>query len=275
MNELLTNPAFQSGIAPFLVALIISAVLQRTLGWFWAGFGLIAAFLVNVFFTTGFEMTPLTSTRKIVLLGVVAAMLGFAMDAFGLKRRWLSIIMVTGCVAGVLWLIWPVLLRKESDTMWILGFQASIYAAMMGLGFAILRHKAMRASAATVALGFGAGIAILLSASALLSQFALSVGAAAMAALLLSVVWRQFDVGTIFVFTAAVILTLVGISASVYAQLPMHVLLPLVFIPFAMKVPVPAAWPRWAQASMLMLVAAPFAGVALYLTWKSGGTLPV
>ena len=71
MNELLTNPAFQSGVAPFFVALIISAVLQRTMGWFWAGFGLIAAFLVNVFFTTGFEMTPLTSTRKIVLLGIV------------------------------------------------------------------------------------------------------------------------------------------------------------------------------------------------------------
>lgn len=275
MSDLLTNPAFQSGIAPFLVALIIGAVFQRTLGWFWAGFSLIIAFLVNVYLTVGFEITPLTSTRKIILLGTVAAVVGFAMDAVGLKRRWLTIVMLASGVASVIWLVWPVLLRKESDAMWMLGFQASAYAAVLGLGFAILRHKAMKVSAATVALGFGTGLSVLLAASALLSQFGLAVGAAATAALLLSVVWRQFDVGTIFSFTAALILTLVGVSATVYAQLPMHVLLPLAFIPLVMNVPVPVSWSRWAQALMLMLVAAPLAMGAIYLTWKGGGTLPV
>lgn len=275
MSDLLTNPAFQSGIAPFLAALIIAAILQRAAGWFWAGLSLIVAFLINVYFTVGFEILPLTSTRKIIVLGVAAAAVGFAMDALGLQRRWLVPIMLLSGVAAMLWVIWPVLMRKEDDALWILAFQASGYMAILCFGFAIVRHQAMQASAAAVALGFGTGLSILLAASALLSQFALAVGAAASATLLLSVVWRQFDVGTIFSFSAAVILALVGMSAAVFAQLPVHVLVPLAFIPLLMNVPLPLSWPRWAQAFVLMVIAAPFACGAVYLTWKSGGALPI
>ena len=71
MNDLLANPAIQSGIIPFLIALIAAWGLRR-LGWVWSGLGFAIAYYVSVYLAAGFQLTPLTSTRKILILGMAA-----------------------------------------------------------------------------------------------------------------------------------------------------------------------------------------------------------
>ena len=69
MQELLANPAVQGGAAPFLAGLIAVVVLGRfRLG----GLAVVAAFATAVYFIAGFTFSPLSATRKIILLGLAA-----------------------------------------------------------------------------------------------------------------------------------------------------------------------------------------------------------
>ncbi len=77
MNDLLNHPAVQGGLAPFVAALIVALVLGRAK---LAGLAVIAAFCTAVYLISGFGFTPLTATRKIVLLGLTAAAVGILTD---------------------------------------------------------------------------------------------------------------------------------------------------------------------------------------------------
>ena len=83
MTDLLNNPAVQGGIAPFLVALLISVIFVRlsTL----SGFALIAGFVTTVLLTTGLSFDPLTSTRKITLILLIAPFIGLFLDLLKLE----------------------------------------------------------------------------------------------------------------------------------------------------------------------------------------------
>ena len=69
MQEMLANPAVQGGLAPFIAALIVAALLAPfRLG----GLAVVTAFATAVYFIAGFDFAPLTATRKIILLGFAA-----------------------------------------------------------------------------------------------------------------------------------------------------------------------------------------------------------
>src|SRR5438477_13045886 len=69
MQEMLANPAVQGGLAPFIAALTVTALLAPfRLG----GLAVVAAFATAVYFIAGFTFEPLTATRKIILLGFAA-----------------------------------------------------------------------------------------------------------------------------------------------------------------------------------------------------------
>ncbi len=77
MEEFLGNPAVQGGVAPFVVGLIVVAILGRAkLG----GLAVVAAFAVCVHLASGLTFTPLTALRKVVLLGLIAPVVGIAID---------------------------------------------------------------------------------------------------------------------------------------------------------------------------------------------------
>ena len=77
MNDILNHPAVQGGGAPFAAALIVALVLGRVrLG----GLSVVAAFATPVFFVAGYSFTPLTATRKIILLGFAAPIVGMLAD---------------------------------------------------------------------------------------------------------------------------------------------------------------------------------------------------
>src|SRR6267378_672803 len=77
MQEMLANPAVQGGLAPFVAALIVAALLAPIrLG----GLAVVAAFATAVYFIAGFTFSPLTATRKIILLGFAAPLAGIVID---------------------------------------------------------------------------------------------------------------------------------------------------------------------------------------------------
>lgn len=274
MHELITNPAFQSGVIPFGVALIAGLLLNR-LGWYWTGLALMAGFTATVYFVAGFQFQPWTSTRKIIALGLGAAGLGLLLDIYPWGRRWLPALLFVGAATAVLWLIWPVLQRREGMDLWLLGVGSVLYSGWCAAVMESLRSKPVHAGGAAVALGFGTGAVTLLGASALLGQLGLALGAAAGALWLLVAFARKAEVGSLAMLPAGVLLGLLGISGHVYAEVPWYSLAMLALVPVCAQMPLPTQWPRWLQAFIALILAGAPAGLAAWLVWRVAGGVPL
>ena len=69
MDELLNNPASQAGVVPFMVALVVAALLQRTR---LIGLAIIGGLVAVVGLTMGFTFETLTGVRKLLLAVLMA-----------------------------------------------------------------------------------------------------------------------------------------------------------------------------------------------------------
>ena len=274
MDELLANPAIQAAAIPFITALVIGLLL-KPVGWYWAGLAVIAGFYASVSLITGFEFTPLTSTRKLVLIGMCAAAVGLALDYLAPKPRQLYPLLAVLGGGAVLWLIWPPLMRMEGAALWVSGAGSVAYVIWILLAFEGLRNRALRADAALMSLGLGTGIAALMGASALLGQLAAALAAAMGAFLLLSIFKKTLPVGLLMLLPAALLSGLIGISAMTYAQLPWISLLALAAIPLLARIPLPKKLPLWGQAAALVTLTLPAAAGAIYLVWREAGAPPM
>ena len=96
MGELLSNPAVQAGAAPFAAALVVALALQPLrLG----GLAVTAAFLVAMQLVSGIQFSPLTATRKLVLLAIAAPVVGVAAD-FAFKPTRLGALVLFSLVSS-------------------------------------------------------------------------------------------------------------------------------------------------------------------------------
>lgn len=274
MDELLANPAVQAAVMPFIAALVVGLLL-RPVGWYWAGLAVIVGFYASVSLITGFEFTPLTSTRKLVLIGMCAAAVGLALDYLAAKPRQLYPLLAVLGGGTVLWLIWSPLIRMESPALWMHGAGSIAYVVWILLAFEGLRSRALRADAALMSLGLGTGIAALMGASALLGQLASALAAATGALLLLSIFKKTLPVGLLMLLPAALLSGLIGISAVTYAKLPWVSLLALATIPLLARIPLPQKLPLWGQAAALVTLTLPAAAGAIYLVWREAGAPPM
>lgn len=273
MDELLVNPMFQAGAAPFLATLVLAAILcaLRFPAW---GVSVAVGFLITVYLVVGYQFVPLTSQRKIVILGIGAALIGLLLDFCVRCRRRLFPILPLAAIAGTLWLIWPVLMRKEGNELWLLAIVCVVYIAWVVVLFEGMRGQAWRAATGVFVLAMGTGLSVLLAASALLSQLGLAIGAGAGAVLLVALGGSAVAAGSAFTLFASLVVGLVAIGGYVYAQLPVYIFLPLALIPLLAHIPVPA-WKRWKQTALLLLIMGPFALLAVYLTWRETGAPPI
>lgn len=274
MDELLLNPVFQAAIAPFAVALVAGFLLKYA-GWHWAGLAVVLGFYASVSLITGFEFTPLTSTRKIILLGMIAAGVGLALDLLNLKQRYLLPLLAVLGAGALLWVIWPPLMRMEGAEKWLYGIGGSAYVAWLLASLEGLRSRALRADAALFNLAMGTGLAAVMGASALLGQLASALAAAIGAFLLLSSFKKTLPVGFIMLLPVALIAGLIGVGALIYAKLPWYCLPILAAIPLLARIPLPGKPPLWGQALALVLMTLPGAAGAIYVAWKIAGAPPM
>ncbi|MEO8137749.1 MAG: hypothetical protein ABI831_27695 [Betaproteobacteria bacterium] len=271
MGEILGHPAVQGGVAPFVVGLLVVVLLQ------WAklgGLAVVAAFATAVYFVAGFTFIPLTATRKIILLGFAAPLIGMSIDFAFKPNRFGAALLALAAGLAVIWVFWPVLSQKETARIALIGGAGAFAAAFtVGFGHLFLAGNGVRAGAAGLGAGIGVGIASILAASATYGLYGIAVGAGSGAFLLVQMLRGKPSVaGATFILPAMLITSLIGGAAMLLAQLPWTSLLVLALIPVAARLPVPARSPIWVQAILLAFYTFAVAGVACYLAWHSGSS---
>ena len=271
MQELLNHPAVQAGLAPFLVALVTAELFRRMK---LSGLVIIAGFAITVYLASNFSFSPLTASRKIVLLGLASTLLALLLDL--LKGRWIGFALALLGGAAAVWVVSRILQQQETQTLLLWGAGCAIYTAVLVWSMDRMAQTPLRAASAATALGIATGGTALLSASGLLGQFGLALGAAAGAHLLIQTVSNtSLPTGRIFTLPFALIAGLTGCIAVLSAQLVWYVLPLLAAIPLtALLVPLPKR-SVWVQSLLLNLVTFSLTGGAIYLTWRIAGDIPL
>ncbi len=270
LQALLNHPAVQAGLVPFLAALVIAELFQRMK---LSGLAIIAGFAATVYLASDFSFEPLTAARKIVLLGMLGALLALPFSL--LKARWVSPLLAVLGGAAAVWTALRILQQQEMPFMLLWGAGCAAYVAMLVWGMDKLENEPMRAANAATALGIGTGGAALIGASALLGQFGLAIGAAAAAHLLIQMISNQIlPTGRTFTLPFALIAGLTGCLAVLSAQLPWYALPVLACIPLAAWLLPLFKQAFWIQSLVLALVTFSFAAGAVFLAWRAAGDVP-
>ena len=270
MQALLNHPAVQAGFAPFLAALITAELFQRVK---LSGLAIIAGFAVTVYLASTFSIDPLTASRKIVLLGLVAAALGLLLSL--MRLSWFSFLLPVLGGATAVWVVVRILQQHPPQTALLWGAGCAAYVAILVWSMDKIEDDPLRSASAATALGMGTGAAALVGASALLGQFGLALGSAAAAHLLIQMASnRTLPAGRIFTLPLALIAGLTGCVAVLSAQLPWYALPILAAIPVtAWLVPLPKQSLR-IQIVLLTLLTFGIAGGAVFATWRAAGDVP-
>lgn len=268
MEELLTHPAVQGGVAPLAAGLIAAVVLAPLR---LSGLAVVAGFAVCVQLTSGFQFTPLTATRKAVLIVLAAAATGPILDLV-LKPTKIGIFLITVLAgAAPVWAFWTVLSQKSAAEAWLLGATMAVAATLL-VGFALVRLAAdsVRAGAAALGGGLGAGVAAILGASISYGLLGVAIAAAAGGFLLPQMLrGKRSDAGATFALPAMLGIALVAAGAMMLAQTPWYSVLALALVGVAAAVPLPSAWPLAVQAIVASLSASAVAVVACGLAYAA------
>lgn len=269
MDELLSHPAIHGGIAPFVVSLILATALQRTR---LSGLAVTAGFITAVYLAGGLAFIPLNATRKIVLLGCAAPVIGLLLDiAFRPTRVGLFLIAVAGGL-GAVWVFWSVLIQKELLFALLLGGGVAAFVAVVIAIGLVLARDPVSAGATGLTLGLGTGISAMLGASLLYAVYGTALGAGAGAYLLVQMVTgRKIAAGATLMLPVVLTSGLLGAGAMMLAELPWYALPVLALVPVATLVPLPEKMPVWQQAFLRSGSAMIVAGIAFALTWHFAG----
>ncbi|MEK6747892.1 MAG: hypothetical protein AABY83_01640 [Pseudomonadota bacterium] len=274
MTELINNPAFQGGVAPFIVALVGALALSR-LGWFWTGLAMMAGYFTTVALTIGFTLVPLTAMRKVIVIAVVATIVGVLRDALATRVRWLSWIVAAFGAIAVLWVIWVVVDRTPGVDGVLLAVGGVVYGGWMAYMYDHLRVQREQIAVAATTGGLTTGLAALLGASALLGQMGLGLGMAAAATLVSFVGLRRGHAGAVMAVPAGVMIGVIGFAAVVYAKLPWYCLPMLAMVPLFGRLHPPQSWPTWLQALVWLAITGAPGLIAVYFTWSAEGPVPI
>jgi len=266
VEEFFGHPAVQGGVAPFVVGLTVALLLQSVrLG----GLAVVAAFATAVYFIAGFTFTPLTATRKIILLGLFSPVIGILADfAFKPTRIGVTVFALAGAAAA-LWVFWPVVSQKDAAEAWLLGGTAAVTVAfMVGFGQKFLAEHAVRVGSAVLGTGLAVGIASILSASATYGLYGIALAAGAGGFLLVQMIrGKTIAAGATITLPAMLTAGLVGAGAMILAKLPWYALLVIALVPVGALLPVPGKAPLWLQAVLVSVYCLLIGSVACALAW--------
>ncbi len=273
IETLLANPAIQGGIMPFVVAGILLLV-GRPLGARAAGVAVLVAFLLAALFAIGFTFTPMTSTRRLVVLAALALPVGLLADVFKRGNIVTAVLTATGFLAAG-WLLNPVLARKELLDAIVMGAGCGLYVAWLIAALDALRARSGASAGGTTALAFGTGLSALLGASAVLGQLGLALGSACAAAALTALFGALRGAGRTLTFPVAIAAGLVGCAGVVFAKLPWFVLPCLALVPVCASVVRPGFIPERLDVVWSGVLGLVPAAAAVSLTWWVAGGVPM
>ena len=273
MNEWISHPIAQSIIAPFIAALIASILLNRLR---LSGLAVITGFCTTVYLVADFNFEPLSAIKKIILSGLIAAVIGVLLDLTSNTWRFMRYLIAIACSNVVLWMLWPVLQQKEIQEATIYGIGIVTYVTWVAILMDRLATKPARASAAGMGLGIGIGISASLSASALLGQLGLAIGMACSAYLLTQLMsGKPFFCGRTFTLPLSLLCGLISPAAMMLAQMPWYCLPVLAAIPLVAHVPLPRNWSLREQIIVLSILTLIIGAASILLAWNKAGVIPI
>jgi hypothetical protein len=256
----LDHPAVQGGVAPLVLALVAGAVLggsrrfgRTPVAWL----AVVVGYLASQWLATGLQFSPLTASRKIVLIVLVASGAGLVADLVRHRSRTLDVAFVTAAAASAIWAFWSIV--SQRDGFAAAGFALTIGAYVGVMTWLLVRHAedGIRTGAIGVGLGVATGVAAVLSASIGFLISAVSVAAGSGALLLVQVLGRRtLPAGYTGTLGIGVGCALFAEGAVLLAQMPWYVLPLLLAIPLAVGALDPRRLRPMARASVL-------AGIAL------------
>jgi hypothetical protein len=264
LHELLSHPAIQAGLLPFIVALVTAELFQRLR---LSGLCIIAGFAATVYFASDFGFEPLTPTHKIIWLAIATSAIAIPLTLLTWEY-WRPILSIIAAGTSA-WVSWHSFQQQSIVEELILGAGCAIYTGWLVYWFDGLQHKSVAAGNAGLALGVGTGMAALLSASALFGKFGLALGAASAAYLLIQGITNsRLTCGYSFTLPLSLIAGLVASISVISAHQPWYTLPALALIPLAANIPVPERWNVWLQTLALTSITFACAGGAIYLAWQ-------
>lgn len=268
MNDLLNDPAVQAGVVPFAVGLVLAAALVRVR---LAGLAAACAFLAAAFLMGSLSIWPLTATRKIVLLAVIAPVLGVIVDFTSKPDRAAGLLLGALSAAASVWVFWSVLVQRPMGEAIALGGGVAAYVLWIVAFTMALHADALRTGSIGLALGLGTGIGAILGATALFGFFGIALAAGAGGFLLVAMIYgKRVAGGATLALSVSVIAALIGAGALVLANSPWWSLVLLALIPLAARLPVPEHAPAWLQAIVVSLYTLAVATAYCVLAWKFG-----
>jgi hypothetical protein len=251
--ELLNHPAVQGGVAPLVVALVIATVLARTrLAWL----AIAGAYATTIALTTGFQFSPLTASRKILLVGLIVPVIGLAADLMPRPSR--AIVVGFALAAGLvsIWTFASVLRQQEGSALYVAAAGIAVFGFLLTALVLALRADGSRTGAAGLGLGLATGVAAVVSASIGFLLAGIAVAAAAGALLLVQVVFsRNIAARFTGALSIAILTSLFAAGSLMLAQLPWYALPLLLLVPLAAMLPASERLPLIVRAALLAFYA--------------------
>jgi hypothetical protein len=270
---MLDNPAaqaaWQGGVAPFIAALIVAAVLGRTR---FAWLAIVAGYATQVALSTGFSFSPMSASRKILLLCLIAPIVAIAADAMAVRTRAIAYALAVVVGAAAVWVFITIIAQKEGSQAWLVGLGVFAFAAAMAIALLSLREDPLRTGAAGLGLGLATGIIALMSASIGFMTSGISVAASSGALLLVYMITaRPALPGWLGTLTIGVMIALFAEGALMLAKLPWYALVLLLLVPLAVRLPVNANAPVFVRVVVLSLYALVAAIAPIAAVWFAPG----
>jgi hypothetical protein len=274
MESFLNRPEVQSAVLPFVVALVVALGLRKltATAWLWA---LFAAFVVSALLINGFTLTPLTGTRKIILLiGAAlfaAALLPGLLSRLHLQRPFIGLF----CLLALAWVFWAVVARMPAVQIVMFAAGAVAFAITLQLSFERVSANPAQLHGAGLGLLLGVGLSATAAASALLGQLGLTLAAACGGAFLAWVITGTAGAGAKQpVVTLPYVLAplLLGIASVLFARLPWYALIPMALIPLAISLVPVKVESRFLRALLSSLPGLVIALAVAFWIWQSSGS---
>jgi hypothetical protein len=255
----------QASLAPFLAGFLVTLILFKLrLG----GLAAVAGFCTTAWLIGELQFTPLSAKRKLMLVALAAPALGLLADfAFRAGRTTAYVLGVLSGAAAI-WVFSSVLVQKAPVQAFIIGGGVALFVAWTVAFIASLHANSVRAGAAALGLGLGAGFAALMGATASFAQLGMALGAASGGFLLVQMIFGQrIDAGLVFCLAAGVQGALIAAGALVLASVGWIELAILAAVPLAARLPLPLRWPVWGQAFLASLYTLACGGAAVAVAY--------
>lgn len=266
MLTLLDNPLVQSAVLPFIIALaaglIFAFIAPR-----WFGLILPLGFYPAAFLISGLQLLPLTSTRKILILGLLAVVVVLAAIRMPLAvRRFALPLLMSG--AAVAWVLWPRLAAGEGIA-WLPLLIGIAYLYWLTVA---TDYQQQPTSQLLTLMVMATTVAIIatLGSSALLGQLSGVLAATIGALLLVMVLTARLADTDLLVLPATLIVGLISLSAVHYATLQWYTLFGVALLPLVPYIPINIR-NHWLRLVTQLIIMAPLVAGAAYFALDTSG----